>query len=31
VELKRLLTQDEVMQVRKKASELRAKYKAPGK
>jgi len=31
VELKRLLTQDEVIQVRKKASELRTKYKAPGK
>jgi uncharacterized protein with GYD domain len=31
VKLTRLLTQDEVMHVRKKASELRAKYKAPGK
>jgi uncharacterized protein with GYD domain len=31
VKLKRLLTQDEVVQVRKKASELRGAYKPPGK
>jgi uncharacterized protein with GYD domain len=30
-ELKRLWTQDEIMQVRKKASELRGAYKPPGK
>ena len=29
--LNRLLTQDEVMQVRQKASQLRSAYKAPGK
>jgi uncharacterized protein with GYD domain len=31
VKLQRLLTQDEVMQVRQKASQLRGAYKAPGK
>ena len=31
VKLTRLWTQDELIQVRKKASELRGKYKAPGK
>jgi len=31
VKLTRLLTQDELVQVRKKAGELRGKYKAPGK
>jgi uncharacterized protein with GYD domain len=31
VKLTRLLTQAEVMQIRKKASELRGKYKAPDK
>jgi uncharacterized protein with GYD domain len=31
VKLKRLLTQDEVMQVRQKASQLRGAYKPPGK
>jgi uncharacterized protein with GYD domain len=30
VQLKRLLTQDEVIQVRQKASQLRGSYKAPG-
>jgi uncharacterized protein with GYD domain len=30
-QLKRLWTQDEIMQVRKKASELRGAYKPPGK
>jgi uncharacterized protein with GYD domain len=31
VKLTRLLTQDEVMQVRQKASQLRSAYKPPGK
>jgi uncharacterized protein with GYD domain len=31
VKLTRLLTQDEVMQIRQKASQLRGAYKAPGK
>ena len=31
VELKRLWTQDEIAHVRKKGSELRAAYKAPGR
>ena len=31
VKLQRLLTQDEVMQIRQKATQLRGAYKAPGK
>ncbi len=31
VKLTRLLTQDELIQIRKKATELRGKYKPPGK
>jgi hypothetical protein len=31
VQLKRLLTQDEVMQIRQTASKLRSAYKPPGK